>query len=183
MKELTQYTIQFSGLKQGEHEFNFAIDKTFFTHFDYEQEDFWEANIKLFVKLIKKSTFLELSLAIEGELGVVCYVTNESYMQPIKDSYEYVVRFGDTYNDEQEQILVLPFGSHEVDLKQEIYETILLSIPARLVHPGVEDGSLESDILDKLDTLRIEAPSEEEGDSEDETDPRWAALKKLLTDK
>lgn len=181
MKELTQFRIPFSGLKIGGHQFTYDIDKEFFTYFDYEE--FWEANLKLDVELIKKSTFLELSLQIEGEVGVVCYTTNEEFMQPIKETYKFVVRFGDDFNDEEESILIIPFGSHEVDIKQQIYETILLSLPARLVHPGVEDGSLESDILDKLDELRVEAPTEEEDDSEDETDPRWAELKKLLTDK
>lgn len=181
MKEWTQFRISFSGLKLGEHQFTYAIDKKFFTYFDYEE--FSEANIKLDVELIKKSTFLELNLHIEGEVGVVCYVTNEPYMQPIADTYKLVVRFGETYNDEQEEILILPFGSHEVDIKQQVYETILLSLPARMVHPGVEDGSLKSDILDKLEELRVEALSEEEEISEDETDPRWAELRKLLTDK
>lgn len=181
MKELTQFRIPFSGLKIGGHQFTYDIDKKFFTYFDYEE--FWEANLKLNVELIKKSTFLELSLDIEGEVGVVCYTTNEDFMQPIKETYKFVVRFGEDYNDEQENVQIIPFGSHEVDIKQQIYETILLSLPARLVHPGVEDGTLESDILDKLEELRVEAPSEEEDDSEDETDPRWAELKKLLTDK
>lgn len=181
MKELTQYRISFSGLKLGRHQFTYDIDKAFFTYFDYEE--FSEVNLKLNVELIKKTTFLELNMHIEGTVGVVCYVTNEAFMQPIEDTYKFVIRFGDAYDDEQEDILIIPFGSHEVDIKQEIYETILLSLPARLVHPGVEDGSLDSDILDKLEELRVEDPTEEEEDSEDETDPRWAELKKLLTDK
>jgi hypothetical protein len=43
----------------------------------------------------------------------------------------------------------------------------------------VEDGSLKSDILDKLEELQ---PKENTKSSE-KTDPRWDDLKKLLTDK
>lgn len=181
MKELTQFKIPLSGLKQGRHQFLYDIDKMFFTYFDYDE--FWDAILKLDVELIKSSTSLALKLHVEGEIGVQCYVTNESYMQPIKDTYEFVVRYGDEYNDEQENILIIPHGSIEVDIKQYVYETILLSVPARLVHPGLEDGSLQSDIKDILDDLRVDAPSEDEEDSDDDIDPRWDELKKLLTDK
>lgn len=181
MKELTQFKIPLSGLKQGRHQFLYDIDKMFFTYFDYDE--FWDAILKLDVELIKSSTSLALKLHVEGELGVQCYVTNESYMQPIKDTYEFVVRYGDEYNDEQENILIIPHGSIEVDIKQYVYETILLSVPARLVHPGLEDGSLQSDIKDILDDLRVDAPSEDEEDFDDDIDPRWDELKKLLTDK
>lgn len=181
MKELTQFKIPLSGLKQGRHQFLYDIDKMFFTYFDYDE--FWDAILKLDVELIKSSTSLALKLHVEGEIGVQCYVTNESYMQPIKDTYEFVVRYGDEYNDEQENILIIPHGSIEVDIKQYVYETILLSVPARLVHPGLEDGSLQSDIKDILDDLRVDAPSEDEEDFDDDIDPRWDELKKLLTDK
>jgi len=181
MKELTQFKIAFSGLKQGIHPFAYDIDQSFFAYFDYDE--FWDARLKLDVELIKKSTFIELNLQVDGQVGVHCYVTNEPYMQPIHSSYKFVVRFGEEYNDEQEDILILPYGSHEVDFKQQIYETILLSLPARLVHPGVEDGSLQSDILDKLDELSVDSLPEDTDDSEENTDPRWDELKKLLTDK
>jgi uncharacterized metal-binding protein YceD (DUF177 family) len=40
-----------------------------------------------------------------------------------------LVRFGDTYNDEE--LLVLPFGEFELDIAQYIYEMIALSVPLR----------------------------------------------------
>jgi uncharacterized metal-binding protein YceD (DUF177 family) len=55
---------------------------------------------------------------------------------------------------------------------------IVLSIPFRRVHPGVKDGTLNSEALKKLDELRVEEIKKEE-----EIDPRWEKLKQLLTDK
>ena len=57
----------------------------------------------------------------------------------------------------------------------------MLSVPHKRVHPGVIDGSLNSEILNKLEEL---SPKnlEEKADNE-EIDPRWNTLKKLLTDK
>jgi uncharacterized metal-binding protein YceD (DUF177 family) len=48
------------------------------------------------------------------------------------------------------------------------------------VHPGVLDGTLESEALTKLDELH---PKEVKESKNKETDPRWDSLKKLLTDK
>ena len=56
----------------------------------------------------------------------------------------------------------------------------LLSVPYKRIHPGVEDGTLNSEVLDKLEEL---APKQkEEKDSDEEIDPRWNELKKLLND-
>jgi len=46
----------------------------------------------------------------------------------------------------------------------------------------VEDGSLQSDILDRLESLAPKA-KEESIKAEDEIDPRWNKLKNLLKDK
>ena len=79
-------------------------------------------------------------------------------------------------------ILILPHGEYEINVAQYIYETIILGIPAKRVHPGVEDGTLDSDILKKLEELSPKLEDEKQKTSED-IDPRWDTLKKLLTDK
>ena len=53
---------------------------------------------------------------------------------------------------------------------------IVLAIPAKIVHPGIEDGTLDSDILTKLEELQ----PKERLLSEEESDPRWNKLKDLL---
>jgi len=50
-----------------------------------------------------------------------------------------------------------------------------LSVPSKKVHPGIEDGSLDSEILKKLEEL-----SPERNKNIDNTDPRWDDLKKLI---
>lgn len=179
MKELKEFTISFSGLKIGKHRFDFEINKTFFEFFEYEE--FNGASIELEVILEKKNTFLEFALNFKGFVNVACHVTNEPFDQPISGGYDFVVKFGEEY-DEKEDILIIPHGSFEVNIAQFIYETIVLAVPLRCVHPGVEDGTLKSEILDKLEELRPKL-LEEEQPEDDEIDPRWESLKKLLTDK
>ena len=54
-------------------------------------------------------------------------------------------------------------------------------MPSKRIHPGIKDGTLKSEILDKLEELSPKG-IEEEKDKEG-IDPRWNTLKKLLTDK
>ncbi|MEX0997160.1 MAG: DUF177 domain-containing protein [Flavobacteriaceae bacterium] len=179
MKHMKEFTIPFVGLKQGEHHFEYKIDNTFFTHFEYDEFN----NVDVLAKalLIKKSNSLEFQFSINGIVNVNCDVTNEPYDQEVEGAHNLVVNFGDEYNDEDDTLLVIPQGTYEVNIQQYIYELVILSLPVRRVHPGVEDGTLNSEILDKLKEL---TPKEtEEQSSKNEIDPRWDELKKLLTDK
>jgi uncharacterized metal-binding protein YceD (DUF177 family) len=178
MKEMKEYNIPFVGLKEGEHTYDFDIKNEFFEHFEYE--DFNTASIHLDVLLNKKSTLLEFTLNYKGTFNVNCDITNEPYIEPVDGEYHFVVNFGDEFNNENEDLLIIPHGSYQVNIEQYIYESIVLSLPVKRIHPGVEDGSLESDILEKLEEL---SPKLEKETREESTDPRWDDLKKLLNDK
>ena len=124
---------------------------------------------------------LEFQFKATGTVNVNCDLTNEPFDLPIKNEFFMVVKFGEKYNDENEELLILPHGEYEVNLQQYIYELIVLAIPSKRVHPGVENGTLESDILEKLEEL---SPKEKTMvDNNEETDPRWHKLKNLLNDK
>lgn len=180
MEELKEFSIPFVGLKEGVHRYDFNIDNTFFEHFGYN--DFSKAAIEIKVIIDKKSTLLDIDLVFNGTVGVLCDLTAEPFDQPVSGSYSFVVKFGDAFNDENEDLLILPHGKHEVNIQQYVYESIILSLPSKLVHPGVADGTLKSEILEKLEEL---SPRERENDhvSDEKNDPRWDDLKKLLTDK
>lgn len=181
MKELKEFTIPFVGLKTGEHHFDFTIDNTFFEHFEYDELN--SARFDLDVLLNKKTTLLEFDLSFKGLANVDCDITNEPFDQKVTGEYHFVVKFGEEYNDENEDLLILPHGSYEVNIQQYIYESIVLAFPTRRIHPGVEDGTLKSEILEKLEELSPKLPQEEKNREGDSTDPRWDDLKKLLTDK
>lgn len=177
MKKLKEFDIPFVGLKQGKHQFNYHIDNKFFE--DYEYHDFNGADIKIMLALDKKSSFLELFFQVEGMVNIPCDLTSEPYDQEISATLELVVKFGEEYNDEMEDLLIIPHGEFQINIAQYIYEMSILAVPAKRIHPGIEDGTLNSEILQKLEEL---TPKEEKK-NENETDPRWDSLKKLLTDK
>lgn len=178
MKTMKAYTIPFVGLKVGKHHFDYQIDNAFFLDFEYDE--FNAVDVKAHLLFEKKTTLLELTFNAEGTVNVNCDVTNEPFDLPIKDVFKLVVKFGDEFNNDNEEILILPHNEFEINVAQYIYELIVLAIPAKKTHPGIEDGTLKSDILNKLKELSPEMDKEKKVE---DIDPRWNTLKKLLTDK
>lgn len=177
MRKLGEFNIPFIGLKLGKHKFEYQIDDSFFEAFDYHE--FNETSVKVSIELDKKSNLLELIFHAEGSINVLCDLSNEPYEQDLSGGLDLIVKFGEVFNDENEEILIIPHGDYEINVAQYIYEMIILSVPVKRIHPGIKDGSLNSDIVKKLEELQ---PKEAKNNKE-ETDPRWDTLKKLLTDK
>ena len=95
MKHLKEFTIPFVGLKDGKHHFDFEIDKTFFDSFDYDE--FNSSDMLVDLTLEKKATLMELHFNIKGTVNINCDLTNEPYNQIIKNDFDLVVKFGESY--------------------------------------------------------------------------------------
>lgn len=179
MKPLKEFTIPFIGLKLGMHHYEYKIERSFFEHFEYEE--FNDSDVVVAVAFDKKSTFMELIFQAKGTVNVNCDVITEPFDISIENDFKLVIKFGDEYNDENEEILVIPHGEYEVNIQQYIYELIVLAVPSKRVHPGVADGSIDSVILNKLEELH---PREKDSKrTTEDIDPRWDKLKNLLNDK
>ena len=175
MKDLKQFNIPFVGLKEGKHLFEYQIDNKFFDEFQFE--DYFESDIQVDIEFVKKSTLLELNFTANGTVNVPCDITNEHFDQKIEATLPLIVKFGPEFNDDNEEILILPHEAYEINVAQYIYEMIVLSVPSKRIHPKVLDGTMKSEALEKLQTLEIDEEKKEE------TDPRWDKLKDLLTEK
>ena len=174
MRPKNDFNIEFSGLKLGHHNFDFDISETFFN--DYNYCDFSHADINIDVALIKKTTIMEFNIVVRGNVRIKCDLTNEPYDQPIENNIDLVVKFGNEFNNEDDEILIIPHGEYKINLAQYIYELIILSVPTKRIHPGVIDGSLKSEILNILEDLK---PKE----NKKTVDPRWEKLKEIITNK
>ena len=161
------------------YQFEFKIDKKFFDEFSFDE--FESCDITANVVLEKKTTMLEINFKHKGTVNVPCDLTGEQFDLPIKGKIKLVVQFGEEFNNDNDELLILPHGEHQIDLAQYIYEMIVLSIPQKRVHPGVKDGTLQTEALKKLNELQVK--DVEEIKKEEEIDPRWDKLKQLLTDK
>lgn len=176
MKYLKKFNIPFVGLKEGVHLFEYHIDNTFFEAFNYDE--FESSSVKVSLNFIKKSTLFELTFTGKGTVEVPCDVSNELYNQNVQAVLPLVVKFGPEFNDENEEVLILPHEAYEFNVAQFIYELIVLSVPNKRIHPKVVNGTMNSEALDILSELQVK-----EEKTIENTDPRWDKLKNLITEK
>ena len=154
------------------HLFDFEIGNKFFKNFDYY--DFADANIKTILELEKKQTLLNLKFKFYGNVEVQCDLSMEMFSLELETGYNVVIKFKDDTISSDDKVIFLPTGSNSIDVSHIIYESIILAIPQKKVHPGIENGSLKSEIIQKLEELKPKRNFKEK------TDPRWDKLKDLL---
>ena len=172
MDILKKFNIPFVGLKEGKHNFKYTIDKKFFEHFEFTE--FINPSLKSDLVLNKKLTFLEINFKVDGKVTIPCDVSTELFEHKIKSENNLIVKFGSS-DYESDDILVISEGSYQINVAQHIYETIVLSLPLKKIHPGIKNGTLKSDILEKLKALEPK-----KNNSDGSIDPRWNKLKDLL---
>ncbi|HPT14380.1 MAG TPA: DUF177 domain-containing protein [Bacteroidales bacterium] len=173
MNPLKEFIIPFVGLELGNHQFDFEVDDKFFEQFEYSQ--IHSARLKVTVLLEKQERMMIFNTEITGEVDAVCDRCGGSFMLPVDGSEQLIVKFGEEYSEESDDVVVIPATDYKFDLAPFIYEYSHLMLPARILHPDDENGNstCDPDVLKRLSAM---APH-------DTVDPRWEALKNLQTDK
>lgn len=170
----SKYNIEFKGLSEGLHDFEFKVDDTFFLHFEESLVE--RGGVVINVELEKRSAFIKVHLKIKGWLELTCDRCLDNYRQKIKNETELFVKFGEKEFDEAENVIwVLP-EEHHINLAQIIYEYVSLSIPMRHVHPKNTKGERKCnrEMIEKLKKY-----THFDDDENTSVDPRWNALKNL----
>lgn len=173
MNPLKQYIIPFVGLKIGKHQYDYAIDNTFFDHFEYSLVK--NGNLRVSLELDKQETLLQLTFAIEGTLDLTCDRCLAPYPFAVNTTERQIYKF--TAEDlGEEEVIALSKSDFEIDVAPLIYEFITLASPLINVFPCDEEGEkyCDKEMLEKIKALSIE-----EKEESTETDPRWEALKKI----
>ena len=172
VERLSTYNIEFKGLSEGQHEFDYQIGKQFFELFEGSLVNEGDVHVKVIFD--KHSSFLELHLSLGGTVVLTCDRCLEPYHQKIKGTASLFVKFGDTESEEGDDVVWVHPDEHLINVAQLIYEYITVNIPLRHVHPGKKDekNSCDPEMLKKLEEYT--RPESEK------TDERWSELKKLL---
>ena len=190
-----EYIIDYKTLESGTYELDYHIDNDFFAMFDEPLAQDGDANVHATMKVT--SAGITIGLDISGTLQVECDRCLEPFDIPIDASYDLVVKYGDktTPPDEADDIITVGEADDFIDLSQHIYEYVVLSLPARRVHPDTQEGLpgcdpemlshiiiTDSDDDDDDSTGYDESEEEEEETIEQKLlhDPNWEKLKEKL---
>lgn len=163
-------------MPQGEQTFEFSLGKQFFVNM--EDPEIHDADLIVELKVTHKADLYQFNFTIKGSITLVCDRCLDSLIMPIDTTYRIAVKYGDDYNDDNDDLLIIPLSDAYLNVAYMIHDTVALTIPIKHVHPMGKCNRRMSAILKNhrahhLDDEDIEL---EESDRQP-TDPRWDALK------
>jgi len=178
VRKLKDYNIGYKGLKDGNHSFDYTVDSDFFSLF--ENSLYENAQVEVHIELKKDQQMMILDLDFSGKVVSVCDICLDSLDIPIDYQTRLYVKFGEVYDEPTEEIIVLPREEHELNVAQILYDLVVTSMPIRHLHPVNEDGvrACNPEMVQKLSEYLVD--SEDELEQENDSDPRWEELKKLI---
>jgi len=193
MGKYTEFKLPLKSLGVGTHEFEYNLDKQFFVNM--ESSDIHDADLSVHLTVQYNGDIYNLDFHITGEVVLICDRCLDDLHYPITASYHIVVKYGEDYNDDNDEVLEIPETDNTLNVAYMIKDTVELAVPMKHVHPlgkcnrqmsamlkkhratsGDEDAEMENELIDEIDN--IDAQSSAEGNS----DPRWDALRKLSAD-
>ncbi len=180
-------------LAPGTHRFGYRLDKQFFT--SMESTDIRDADLTVDLKVKYDGNFYSLDFSITGEVTLVCDRCLDEFSYPLEAGYKITVKYGDSYNDDSDEVLEIPESDPTLNVAYMIFDTVTLAIPIKHVHPAGKCNRAMSAILKKHrartgdddtddDTDDDDIPMDDFDDTAEATasDPRWDALRKLSGD-
>lgn len=193
MGKYTAFKLPLKSLGVGTHEFEYHLDKQFFVNM--ESSDIHDADLNVALTVQYNGDIYNLDFHITGEVVLICDRCLDDLRFPIDATYHIVVKYGEDYNDDNDEVLEIPETDNALNVAYMIKDTVELAIPMKHVHPlgkcnrqmsamlkkhratsGDDDAELENELIDEIDN--IDAQSSAAGNS----DPRWDALRKLSDD-
>jgi uncharacterized metal-binding protein YceD (DUF177 family) len=167
--------IAFRGLKEGKHEYEYSLGKSFFESF--EDSEFSDGNLLVNVTLIKRPSGIETFFSIKGEVKVACDRCLDEFFCPIEYDGKLFFEFGQVSEEVSHELIMIGETEDYINLGNYIYEFALLSLPVQRIHPDDEEGNS----LCNAEMIARFTDGEENTDESDEgNDPRWDKLKDLL---
>lgn len=104
----------------------------------------------------------------------------------VKTNNKLIVKFGNEYSEESDEIVIIPEEDGEINIAWFLYEFIILSLPMKKVHAPGQCNRIVSSKLNKHKVSTSEDENDDDiNDLDDEntsTDSRWDALKDITID-
>jgi uncharacterized metal-binding protein YceD (DUF177 family) len=176
VKALTQYDIDIYGLKDRQYVYDFESGSEFFQ--ELEQDLIENGQFKTHLTLDKSTTMMILNFHIVGTVELVCDRSLEVFEEPMNIQERLILKFDD--HDEQlgDDIELIRHEAVRVNVANYIFEYIALTLPMKKLHPRFrKDDENRNDEQEGI--LIYQTPEETELESNENEDPRWAALRKL----
>lgn len=170
-----EYSVKFTGLPPGTHEFRFQIGQEFFR--GRTESIIMNADIEAVVTLTKGGT-MQLELKCFGWVEVECVRCLEPVRIPVDVEKNLLVRQVENPRpeDDDDDAIHIANHAHAIDLETVLYDYLTLQVPYSPVHPDQENGEPGCN-PEILKFLRKEENTDEKSD--EKGSDTWEALKNI----
>ena len=133
MGKFAPYKVQLASLPDGKHEQDFECGIEFFQNM--ENPEILASDVKVHMDLVKKNDLYDCTFHCKGMLKIPCDRCLDPIDHEVDTEYHITVKYGEDYNDETDDLLVIPYSDSYLNVAYMLYDTIVLTIPLRHVHP------------------------------------------------
>jgi len=176
MDALSPFLLPIGGLKNGFHQFDFQVDKSFFDRF--ESSLIQDGDFDLIVFMDKRTDMLDLKFVFKGFAKTDCDRCLAPIRLPTEGENRLIVKFGEEQPEEKAEVFYLPIGETEFSVAPFVYEFISLALPMIKRYDCEKENPRPCDLglLAKLSAVSSSDGPTQVGDSDDSP---WDVLKNL----
>ena len=187
MDALIQYSIPVKGLRLGVYEYNFHINREFFSCF--ESSPVTDGDVRVHLQFEKQQSMFVLDLEIEGTVNTECDRCLAPIRLPIADQRSFVVKFSTEEESDDDDVVFIHPDTQKFDVSPYVYEYVVLAIPMVKTYDCENDPTVECNreaidryILRTDEEEWLDEPEAEEEAQPDAENPIWNVLKQLNND-
>lgn len=177
--DLNYFNLTFVKLPNGEHQFTYEVNDTFFEYFG--NQEIRGASVTFFALITKSDSMLVIDLKGEGSLISTCDRCLNSVNFNVKPDFKVIAHMNSSEvetvsnDDINLQLIYLRSSDFELNLASSIYESFLPCIPMVKSCETLENKSCDDSVTRIINQNR--------DNLEESVDPRWEKLKQLLNNK
>ncbi len=127
------FKINIHNLKEGEHEYDLSVSSKDFDFKDEEVELIGDINVN--AELYKVEHQFSIKAELNGKFKFICGRCLEDYIYDFSNSFNIIYKYDfkekDDRDIEDDNIKFIPPTTKQIDLKEDIRDYILLSIPMK----------------------------------------------------
>lgn len=147
MGKFQQYKINLATLQEGLHTKDMVCDTELFRNM--ENNDVLESDVKVHLNLTYRNGIYDCLFTLKGEIKIPCNRCLDPMAHEIDTTYHVKVKYGEEYDDSNDEVLVIPDTDAFLNVAYMLYDTIVLTIPIRHVHPQGQCNRAMADVLQK----------------------------------
>lgn len=164
-------------MSAGVHIFDYVLNDDFFAAIQGPEIEKGELNVCVTVK--KANLNIEIKIEMSGTVETICDRCLEPMEVDVETDETLFVKFGKEYQEEDNNLIIIPEDDGIFNIAWILYEFAALSIPISHMHDNGECNPEMINLLHQHQAGSIDNTADAKQEN-NEPDPRWAALKNIL---